>query len=523
MNSRSYKLRILIELVKSMLPLLIFIVVYILSVLAYCHHYHINKDMTDLEINYFDILYKSLRLFVVEGEIKEPETSLFLNIMRFVAPLTTAMTAIAAFTVLLGRRFKDLRLSFLKNHVIICGLGRKGNNLARYFQEKGQKVVVIDIDENNEYLPIQMLSHVWTIAGNATDSEILTKVNLSNASCLVIATGSDSTNINILNHANDLIKNANRPNALNVILHMQDPDFCPLMKNKQVLKSIRDDVNLIIVNMFDVAARELFTADMVKNMPVALDTAKRMHIVIAGFGNMGQAIALQAAKIGHFPNSVKEKSFKTLVTIIDKEAIKAFKNFYNRFPAFKQVCDIELIEGEIQAQDIQGKIITSLTDQKNLSSIFICYEDDYYNLKKALGLVPLLHKQKSLMDKNDGDIDVFVELSESEGFYDLLEEENSDTDWARQLKGFMAVPDAFHIDEKNITRYEIMAKVLAAFYENKFGIPVSIEKEGWNNLSFRLQDSNIQAAHHIIIKLNSIGYEPVPSIQWQRKQYIIVG
>ena len=288
MNSKSYKLRILIELIKSMLPLLIFIIVYILSVLAYCHHYHINEIKT----NYFDIFYKSLRLFVVEGEITEPKISLFLNIMRFVAPLTTAMTAIVAFTVLLGRRFKDLRLSFLKNHVVICGLGRKGNNLARHFQKEGQKVVVIDIDESNEYLPIQKLSNIQTISGNAADSKILTKANLFNASCLVIATGSDSTNINILIHATDLIKNGNRTKPLNVILHMQDPDFCPLMRNKQVLKSIRNNVNLIIVNMFDIAARELFTADMLKNMPVSIEAARRMHIVIAGFGNMGQAIGV---------------------------------------------------------------------------------------------------------------------------------------------------------------------------------------------------------------------------------------
>ena len=79
--------------------------------------------------------------------------------------------------------------------------------------------------------------------------------------------------------------------------------------------------------MFDIAARELFTADMLKNMPVSIEAARRMHIVIAGFGNMGQAIALQAAKIGHFPNSVNEKSLKTLVTIINTEVAKSFKNF----------------------------------------------------------------------------------------------------------------------------------------------------------------------------------------------------
>ena len=507
MSSKSHKLHILVELIKNMLPLLIFIIVYALSYLAFRHHYDING----IKANQSDLFYKSLRLFVVEGEINEPKISPFLNVMRFIAPLTTVMAAIAAFTALLGKRFKDLRLSSLKNHVVICGLGRKGNNLARHFQKDGRKVVVIDIDEDNEYLPIQKLSNIWTISGNATDSEILNKANLSSTSCLVIATGSDTTNVNILIHATNLIKHRSRSRPLNVILHMQDPDFCPLMRNKQVLKSIRDNFNLVVVNMYEVAAKDLFTIDMVKNMPVTIGATRRMHTVIAGFGNMGQAIALQAAKIGHFPNAVNKEDLKTLITIIDTKAAEAFISFKNRFPAFDQICDINLIEGEFPASDVQEKILTALEDKENLSSIFICYEDDYYNLKKALSLVPLLHKQKQLLGQTSDDIDIFVELSESEGLYHLLETENSNTDWARQLKGFMAVPDIFHIDEKNNSCYEIMAKVLAAFYENKFGIPISIEKAGWDNLSFRLQDSNIQAAHHIIIKLNALGYEPVPS------------
>lgn len=519
MHVKSHKFRILLELMRSTLPVIIFVVVYGLCCLAYCHQYHLNG----MEVHPTEILYKSLRLFVLEGGIDEPKLSGFLNLMRFVAPLTTVMGAIAAFTVLLGRRFKDLRLTMLADHVVICGLGRKGNTLARQFQTQGKKVVIIDIDETNEYFSIQMLSNIWMIAGNAADPEVLSKANLSSASCLVIATGSDSTNINILIHAANLIKRHNRTQRLNVVLHMYDPDICPLMRNKQVLKSIRESVSLITVNMYELAARKLFTRDMIKNMPTAVQDRRRMHVIIAGFGYMGQAIALQAAKIGHFANAAQKAitdytsdltdtdCVKTRITVIDAHAKEACKTLQDRFPKFGELCELCPVEGDLLASDSQEKLIDSLKNTSNLSSIFVCHEDDYYNLKKALSLVPLLHKQKPCIGQLCSDIDIFVELSESEGLYHLLEDENSDTDWARQLIGFMAIPDVFHVNETNDKVFEIIAQVIAAFYENRFGIPISIEKSGWENLSFRLQDSNMQAAHHMIIKLATMDYELVIS------------
>ncbi|OQA02273.1 MAG: potassium transporter peripheral membrane component [Planctomycetes bacterium ADurb.Bin412] len=519
MNVKSYKLRIAFELLRSTLPVVIFVAVYAFSYFAYCHHYHIQG----MEVHPSELLYKSLRLFVVEGEIDEPRVSGFLNVMRFVAPLTTVMGAIAAFTVLLGRRFKDLRLTTLADHVVICGLGRKGNSLARQFRAQGKKVVVIDIDESNEYFSIQMLSNIWTIAGNAADPEILAKANLSTADCLVIATGSDSTNINILIHAANQVKARKHHDPLHVVLHMYDSAICPLMRNKQVLMSIRQRVNLVTVNMYELAARQLFLNDMLDNMPTDIQSKQRMHVAIAGFGNMGQAIALQTAKTGHFAsaapwemggdrnNQTPKPLLKPLITIIDENAEKAGKEFTNRFSQFVDLCEINTIEGDIHDPAVYNHFVDLLKNETYLSSIFICYEDDYYNIKNGLSIIDRL-KQQYERKKFLESIDIFVELSESEGLYHLLEEENAETALARQLKGFMAVPDLFYTDEGNNAGYEIMGRVFAASYEEQFDLPDGIKKPGWDNLSFRLQDSNMQAAHHIGVKLRTLGYQAVPSV-----------
>lgn len=54
--------------------------------------------------------------------------------------------------MLFHEQFQLLRLRFLKDHVVICGLGRKGCQLVRDFHEHGDRVVVIERDEGNDGL-----------------------------------------------------------------------------------------------------------------------------------------------------------------------------------------------------------------------------------------------------------------------------------------------------------------------------------------------------------------------------------
>jgi len=47
----------------------------------------------------------------------------------------------------------------------------------------------------------------------------------------------------------------------------------------------------------------------------ALDVPRAVHLLVAGFGRMGQSVALHAAKIGHYANGEKLR-----ITVIDKDA-----------------------------------------------------------------------------------------------------------------------------------------------------------------------------------------------------------
>jgi voltage-gated potassium channel len=91
------------------------------------------------------------------------------------------------------RRHMEKSLESMKDHYIICGFGRVGEQIARDFEKAGRRFVVID--ENPEALQrIERGSHLYVV-GNATSDEILRKAGIERAKGLVAASDSDPDNV----------------------------------------------------------------------------------------------------------------------------------------------------------------------------------------------------------------------------------------------------------------------------------------------------------------------------------------
>lgn len=101
------------------------------------------------------------------------------------------------------RRFR--MLSQLKDHVIVCGFGRMGRQVAEELAAENVAFIVIDIDEDR-------IDHAFkrgylTILGNAADESLLTKVNIQYARAMVAAANSDAENVFITLTARSLNPN----------------------------------------------------------------------------------------------------------------------------------------------------------------------------------------------------------------------------------------------------------------------------------------------------------------------------
>lgn len=95
----------------------------------------------------------------------------------------------------LGRRklFKDINQ--LKNHYILCGAGRVGQQIINELKKKGVDFVVI---ERDEAVAEKMLTQgILVLAGDATDEKVLEGAQVRTARALLTAASSDAENVYI--------------------------------------------------------------------------------------------------------------------------------------------------------------------------------------------------------------------------------------------------------------------------------------------------------------------------------------
>jgi voltage-gated potassium channel len=94
------------------------------------------------------------------------------------------------------------RIAALKDHFLLCGYGRVGEEIARTFADEGVPFVVVDSRPEN--IASAEEQGYLTILGDATSDRILTEAGIERARGLVAAVGSDADNTYITLSAHGL-------------------------------------------------------------------------------------------------------------------------------------------------------------------------------------------------------------------------------------------------------------------------------------------------------------------------------
>jgi len=104
------------------------------------------------------------------------------------------------------RRKMQKHIDQLKDHYIVCGLGRMGGTICQYLQDRGQPFVVIDNDESR--LENVCVSDGWNyIHGDATDDSILKSAGIDRAKSLASVLPTDADNVYVILSARLLNQN----------------------------------------------------------------------------------------------------------------------------------------------------------------------------------------------------------------------------------------------------------------------------------------------------------------------------
>ena len=92
----------------------------------------------------------------------------------------------------LGEGRMRRRVAQLRDHVILCGFGRVGEEIARTLAERNERLVVVD--RERDALTRAETAGLDHVHGDATLDEVLRQAGIERARCLIAALGSDAAN-----------------------------------------------------------------------------------------------------------------------------------------------------------------------------------------------------------------------------------------------------------------------------------------------------------------------------------------
>ncbi len=156
---------------------------------------------------WFDCLYMVLTTITTIGYAEVHPLShagRVFNVFVIMSGVGTVFLGIGALTqtllefelrTLFGRRRMEREIGRLSDHYIICGIGRVGRSVARELARNPVPFVVI---ENSETKVHHYAGEWLTIAGDATQEQVLRQARIETARGLVAATTTDATNIYIV-------------------------------------------------------------------------------------------------------------------------------------------------------------------------------------------------------------------------------------------------------------------------------------------------------------------------------------
>ena len=463
------------------------------------------------------ILYHTLQLFILHAPHLEPPIPWQLHVGRLLAAGLFLAAAGKAFVKVFREELRGLRLwlPWREGHIVVCGLGDLGLRLVLDGRQRRKFVVAIEKGAGRGALESARKSGALVLEGDARDLSQLRQARIERAEFIVAACRNDQTNIAIAALAGQLAAARNRPS---------EPLICRLLIRDAKLRSLVSDeavfpragpsyrVNFRDLDPEATAARQAFRRYPLDFRPIRENDPITVHLVVIGFGPIGQALALQAARIGHFANEVAKERRKLRITVLDKDQT-GWNDFVLRHAKLKDVCDARFEHyGPGEAGLLPATSALCLAGDALVTYAVAIETDKQTSLRVALELSKTI---------TESPVQILVYQQSRVGLASLLRQRGPGSPQLTRIHAFGMTEDVFTWD---VLLHESEDRLARAIHENyrreraKEHVPDK-DNPGWEDLSEDFRESNRQAADHIAVKLRAVGYHDEPLTK--EKQAII--
>jgi len=438
-----------------------------------------------------DALYLSMKLFAIDGGFPINPVPVTLNIARFLAPATLAWAAIKTVIWFARDQLKIIRLSNYSEHTIICGPGLSENYLVREMMTNNKKTVIIG-DRKNMAPDELNHPHMIYLEGSGNNEDKLEQARLAKSKYLLCLNVDDQINVSTALLANKIVSTAKNPARVTAFCHISNPRSINQIQTLDYFKDTSLDKNLDkqfylqLFNIYERAARIImrdFSPDRFfsYNQP----DAQQPHIIVAGLSWLGEAVIIQAARMGHFINMKKLK-----VTVVDNNENR-FQELMNAYPMLPETIDIQHVVSLDKAPE-------SVDEPAPPQMIYVCSENAVYSLElitqtdrfvadHGAHIVICLNHKNSFLNNLSGDQIHHFDLKQNTLTYNAIIKEDID--------------ELAHIIHEDYLKEQKL---------HKTHNPSKPSHREWEFLPEFFKNQNRSQADHLMVKVRTAGCSVKP-------------
>jgi voltage-gated potassium channel Kch len=401
-----------------------------------------------------------------------------------------------------------LFLPWLHGHVVVCGTGSKGSRLAEEALERGLRVVVVEIDADNPNLGPLRRDGATVIAGDARDDDVLREAGVARAGVVIACTRRDGDNIEVAGLVCRLV-NTERPRRMHprasrvrCFAHVADAELVTCALCDPTLTRPDDDFELRLFSRHDVAARMLATDHLSRALASPATCARQVHVVLAGLGRTGEAVACAALEFPHAPIGAPLH-----LTVVDRDAAVRVESFVRRRRltraenGVRDLCTIEARPLVVVDPRAFTRELEAIHGRRPVDAVVVWLEDDTLAVECGLDARPWAIEHG---------VPVFVRARRGAGVATLLRGDGA------ALRNGLAPVTAFGQDEETCgwdvvvgERLDELGRAIHEGYLSTVGASGDPGQQ-WHALPEVDARSNLGQADHIPFKLAALGLRIAP-------------
>ncbi|MDX6647824.1 MAG: hypothetical protein QOK40_3551, partial [Miltoncostaeaceae bacterium] len=444
-----------------------------------------------------DTIYDTIKLYSF-GYADVDNAPWELQVARFLAPASIVFAGAKALVALFQARLEDGRIRRSRDHVLICGLGRRGLQLVETFGARGDRIVAVELDPSEAAVAAARDRGAMVVVGDATDETVLRHARADRARCVIAVCAADRANLEIASIVDRMAGRDGR--AHTTVVQVSDDELARALSARAVdLEPGRPALE--VVNVFERGARALL-----RRHPLLADgadpaVAEPPHLLVVGLGRMGGALLVGAARLWEALGARSGPDRRLRITVVDPDGSDELARLRLRHPRLDHACDIAAVGAAVGTPEFeQARFLND--GPATVDAVYVCLEDEEVGLRAGLTLLRRLEGRE---------VPVVVQVTSSTGSAARL---LSSGDGALALPGGLAV---FGLIEETSTpellldnTTETIARALHEEYLRGHLAgggtgPRRANARPWEELDEPVREDNRAQARHVGSKLDAIG------------------